>query len=79
MQYWKRTWVAAAIAVVPLTSAAADKLEEGTVDAFTTDESVLRAIVRQDGRPDEYVFLPDFTKSREVGIALKKDEPASKQ
>ena len=45
------------------------------VDAFPTDESVLRAIVQQDGHPDDYVFLSDFTKSRNVGFALKKDEP----
>jgi polar amino acid transport system substrate-binding protein len=49
-------------------------LKEGKVDAFPTDESVLRAIVKQDGHPDEYVFLSDFTKSRDVGFALKKDE-----
>jgi polar amino acid transport system substrate-binding protein len=53
-------------------------LKEGSVDAFTTDETVLTAIVRQDGHPDEYLFLPDFTKSREVGFALKKDEPRLK-
>lgn len=50
-------------------------LKDGNVDAFTTDETVLTAIVRQDGRPDDYLFLPDFAKSREVGFALKKDEP----
>jgi len=50
-------------------------LKEGKVDAFPTDESVLRAIVKQDGHPDDYVFLADFTKSRDVGFALKKDEP----
>jgi len=49
-------------------------LKDGTVDAFTTDETVLRAIVRQDGHPDDYVFLPDFAKSRDVGFALKKAE-----
>jgi polar amino acid transport system substrate-binding protein len=31
--------------------------------------------VQQDGHPDDYVFLPDFTKSRNVGFALKKGEP----
>lgn len=49
-------------------------LKEGKVDAFPTDESVLRAIVQQDGHPEDYVFLSDFTKSRNVGFALKKDE-----
>ena len=49
-------------------------LKDGKVDAFPTDETVLRAIVKQDGHPDDYVFLPDFTKSRNVGFALKKDE-----
>jgi polar amino acid transport system substrate-binding protein len=53
-------------------------LKDGSVDAFPTDESVLRAIVQQDGHPDDYVFLPDFTKSRNVGFALKKDEPRFK-
>jgi polar amino acid transport system substrate-binding protein len=53
-------------------------LKDGKVDAFPTDESVLRAIVQQDGRPDDYLFLPDFTKSRNVGFALKKDEPRFK-
>jgi polar amino acid transport system substrate-binding protein len=53
-------------------------LKEGKVDAFPTDETVLRAIVQQDGHPDDYVFLPDFTKSRNVGFALKKDEPRFK-
>ena len=53
-------------------------LKDGKVDAFPTDETVLRAIVKQDGRPDEYVFLPDFTKSRNVGFALKKGEPRFK-
>jgi polar amino acid transport system substrate-binding protein len=53
-------------------------LKEGKVDAFPTDESVLRAIVQQDGNPNEYVFLSDFTKSRNVGFALKKGEPRFK-
>ena len=53
-------------------------LKDGKVDAFPTDESVLRAIVQQDGRPDDYLFLADFTKSRNVGFALKKDEPRFK-
>src|SRR6476619_7207949 len=53
-------------------------LKDGMVDAFPTDETVLRAIVQQDGHPDDYVFLPDFTKSRNVGFALKKDEPRFK-
>ena len=53
-------------------------LKDGKVDAFPTDESVLRAIVQQDGKPDDYLFLPDFTKSRNVGLALKKDEPRFK-
>ena len=53
-------------------------LKDGSVDAFPTDESVLRAIVQQDGRPDDYRFLPDFIKSRNVGFALKKDEPRFK-
>jgi polar amino acid transport system substrate-binding protein len=53
-------------------------LKAGEVDAFTTDETVLRAIVRQDGHPDDYVFLPDFTKSRDVGFALKQNEPRLK-
>ena len=33
---------------------------------------------KQDGRPEEYVFLSDFTKSRNVGFALKKEEPRFK-
>ena len=49
-------------------------LKEGKVDAFPTDESVLRAIVQQDANPGDYAFLPDFTKSRNVGFAMKKDE-----
>ena len=48
------------------------------VDAFPTDESVLRAIVQQDGHPNDYLFLPDFIKSRSVGFALKKGEPRFK-
>jgi polar amino acid transport system substrate-binding protein len=55
-----------------------DLLKDGKVDAFPTDESVLRAIIKQDGHPDDYVFLSDFTKSRDVGFALKKDEPRFK-
>jgi polar amino acid transport system substrate-binding protein len=55
-----------------------DMLKEGKVDAFPTDESVLRAIVQQSGKPDEYLFLGDFTKSRNVGFALKRDEPRFK-
>jgi polar amino acid transport system substrate-binding protein len=54
-------------------------LKDGKVDAFPTDETVLRAIVQQDGHPEDYVFLPDFTKSRNVGFALKKDEPRFKE
>jgi polar amino acid transport system substrate-binding protein len=54
-------------------------LKDGKVDAFPTDESVLRAIVQQDGHPDDYLFLPDFTKSRNVGFALKKGEPRFKE
>jgi polar amino acid transport system substrate-binding protein len=53
-------------------------LKDGKVDAFPTDETVLRAIVQQDGHPDDYVFLPDFTKTRDVGFALKKGEPRFK-
>jgi polar amino acid transport system substrate-binding protein len=53
-------------------------LKEGKVDAFPTDETVLRAIVQQDGHPDDYLFLSDFTKSRNVGFALKKGEPRFK-
>lgn len=55
-----------------------DMLKDGSVDAFPTDETVLRAIVQQDGKPDDYVFLSDFTKSRQVGFAMKKDEPRFK-
>ena len=54
-------------------------LKDGSVDAFPTDESVLHAIVQQDGHPDDYVFLSDFTKSRNVGFAMKKDEPRFKE
>ena len=53
-------------------------VKDGKVEAFPTDESVLRAIVQQDSRPDDYLLLPDFTKSRNVGFALKKDEPRFK-
>jgi polar amino acid transport system substrate-binding protein len=53
-------------------------LKDGSVDAFPTDESVLRAIVQQDSNPDDYLFLSDFTKSRSVGFALKKGEPGFK-
>ena len=49
-------------------------LKEGSVDAFTTDKTVLAAIVRRDAHPEDYLFLPDFTKSRNVGFAMKKDE-----
>jgi polar amino acid transport system substrate-binding protein len=59
-------------------AAAFAALKDGSVDAFTTDETVLRAIVQQDGKPDDYLFLADFTKSRNVGFALKKDEPRFK-
>jgi polar amino acid transport system substrate-binding protein len=55
-----------------------EMLKDGKVDAFPTDETVLRAIVQQDGHPDDYVFLSDFTKSRNVGFALKKEEPRFK-
>ncbi len=54
-------------------------LKDGSVDAFTTDETVLTAIVRQDGHPEDYLFLPDFAKSRDVGFALKKAEPRFKE
>ena len=54
-------------------------LNDGSVDAFPTDETVLRALVQQTGKPDDYLFLPDFAKSRNVGFALKKDEPRFKQ
>ncbi len=53
-------------------------VKEGKVDAFSTDESVLRAIVQQDSRPDDYLLLPDFAKSRNVGFAMKRDEPRFK-
>ena len=49
-------------------------LKEGSVEAFTTDETVLATIVRDDGNPNDYLFLPDFTKSRNVGFALNKNE-----
>ena len=44
-------------------------VKDGKVEAFPTDESVLRAIVQQDSQPDDYLLLPDFTKSRNVGFA----------
>jgi polar amino acid transport system substrate-binding protein len=53
-------------------------LKDGSVDAFPTDETVLRAIVQQDGKPEDYLFLSDFQKSRNVGFALKKNEPRFK-
>jgi polar amino acid transport system substrate-binding protein len=53
-------------------------LKDGSVDAFTTDATVLAALVRQDAHPEDYLFLPDFTKSRNVGFAMKKDEPRLK-
>ncbi|AMN45117.1 transporter substrate-binding domain-containing protein [Rhodoplanes sp. Z2-YC6860] len=56
-----------------------DLLKQDKVDAFPTDESVLRAIVQQDGHPDDYLFVSDFTKSRNVGFALKKGEPRFKE
>ena len=43
------------------------------MDAFTTDATVLAALVRQDaeqtGKREDYLFLPDFTQSRNVGFA----------
>jgi hypothetical protein len=45
---------------------------DGVSDTTPPFSSKSRA---QDGHPDDYVFLPDFTKSRNVGFALKKDEP----
>lgn len=56
-----------------------DLLKQDKVDAFPTDESVLRAIVQQDGHPADYLFVSDFTKSRNVGFALKKGEPRFKE
>lgn len=56
-----------------------DMLKDGKVDAFPTDESVLRAIVQQSGKPDDYLFLSDFNKSRNVGFAMKKGEPRFKE
>lgn len=56
-----------------------DLLKQDKVDAFPTDESVLRAIVQQDGHPGDYLFVSDFTKSRNVGFALKKGEPRFKE
>ncbi len=50
------------------------ELKNGQVDAFTTDETVLSAILKEDGHPEDYRFLKDFTKSRDVGFALKKGE-----
>ena len=66
------------IVYVPDYAVAFAALKDGSVDAFPTDESVLRAIVQQDTNPDDYLFLPDFTKSRSVGFALKKGEPGFK-
>jgi hypothetical protein len=31
-----------------------------------------------DGHAEDYLFLPDFAKSRDVGLALKKGEPRFK-
>ena len=66
------------IVYVPDDAVAFAALKDGSVDAFPTDESVLRAIVQQDSSPDDYLFLPDFTKSRSVRILLKKGEPGFK-
>ena len=66
------------IVYVPDYAVAFAALKDGSVDAFPTDESVLRAIVQQDTNPDDDLFLSDFTKSRSVGFALKKGEPGFK-
>ncbi len=50
------------------------ELKSGAVDAFTTDQTVLTAILKEDGHAEQYRFLKDFTKSRDVGFALKKGE-----
>ena len=66
------------IVSVPDYAIAFGMVKDGKVDAFPTDESVLRAIVQQDSRPDDFLLLPDFAKSRNVGFALKKAEPRFK-
>src|SRR5258708_16706430 len=38
-------------------------LKDGTVHPFPTDETLLRAIVKQDGHPAHYLFLPHFPNS----------------
>ena len=53
-------------------------MKDGSVDAFTTDDSVLKAMVQQEARPDDFLILSDFTKSRNVGFAMKKNEPRFK-
>ncbi len=49
-----------------------ERVLDGSVDAFTADATVLAALVRQDAHPEDYLFLPDFTQSRNVGFAMKK-------
>jgi polar amino acid transport system substrate-binding protein len=59
-------------------SLAFQELKTDTVDAFTTDQTVLSSILKIDGHVNEYRFIKDFTKSRNVGFALKKNEDALK-
>jgi polar amino acid transport system substrate-binding protein len=64
---------AAEIVYVDNYAVAFTALKDGAVDAFTTDDSVLKAIVQRDS-PADFLFLQDFKKARNVGFALKKDE-----
>ncbi len=60
-------------------SVAFQELKSGMVDAFTTDQTVLSSILKNDGHTQEYRFIQDFTKSRNVGFAIKKNEESIKQ
>ena len=44
------------------------KAADGTLTGYDLD------LVRADGNPNDYLFLPDFTKSRNVGFAMAKNE-----
>ena len=51
-------------------------LKEGKVDAFPTDESVLKAIVQQDGDPNDYVSHSGLQQVAQCGICTEEGRTA---
>jgi polar amino acid transport system substrate-binding protein len=51
-------------------------LRNKTLDGFAADNLVLRTNLKRESDAARFFFIPDFSKGREAGFGMKRDEPA---